>query len=63
MLERYGDDAMRAAIARAVASGTLTVAAVGRALSNLGAQRAQPRGQDLQLALPVVRAQAKDGAS
>ena len=63
LLEHYGDDAMRAAIARAVASGTLTVAAVGRALSNLGAQRAQPRGQDVQLALPVVRAQAKDGAS
>lgn len=64
LLEAHGDDAMRAAIARAVKSGKLTVAAVARALSTLSAQGAQPRGQDpRQLALPVGRAESKDGAS
>jgi transposase len=64
LLEKYGDDEMRAAIARAVRSGKLTVAAVERALSTPSAQRAQPRGEDArQLALPVTRAASKDGAS
>lgn len=63
LLEKYGDDEMRSAIARAVRSGKLTVAAVERALSTPSARRAQPRGEDArQLALPVTRA-SKDGAS
>ena len=64
LLEKYGDDEMRSAIARAVRSGKLTVAAVERALSTLSARRAQPRGEDApQLVLPVTRAASKDGAS
>jgi transposase len=64
LLEVHGDDAMRDAIARAVHSGKLTVAAVARALSNLSAQRAQPRGQDdSQLALTQVRAESKGRVS
>lgn len=64
LLETYGDDEMRSAIARAVRSGKLTVAAVERALSTPSARRAQPRGEDAcQLALPVTRAASKGGAS
>lgn len=64
LLEKYGDDEMRSAIARAVRSGKLTVAAVERALSTPSARRAQPRGEDARhLALPVTRAASKDGAS
>ncbi len=64
LLEAHGDDAMRAAIARAVKSGKLTVAGVTHALSTLSARRAQPRGQDArQLALPTARAESKGGAS
>jgi hypothetical protein len=55
---------MRDAIARAVRSGKLTVAAVERALSNSSARRAQPRGNDdKQLGLISVRAESKGGAS
>ncbi|MDB4937803.1 MAG: Mobile element protein [Labilithrix sp.] len=64
LLERHGDEAMRAAIARAVRSGELTVAAVERALSTPSARRAQPRGHDgRQLALPSSRAESKGGPS
>ncbi len=73
LLEGHGDDMMREAIGRAVRAATLTVAAVKRALSKMGARRrdgfrhrvvaAQPRGQDgRQLTLAVVRADAKRGA-
>jgi transposase len=63
LLEKHGDDAMRAAIARAVHSGKVTVAAVERAISNSSARRAQPRGDDArQLALPGGRAESKGGA-
>lgn len=64
LLVKYGDDEMRSAIARAVRSGKLTVAAVERAVSTTSARRAQPRGEDArQLALPATRAASKDGAS
>jgi hypothetical protein len=64
LLEKHGDDHMREAISRAVRSGKLTVAAVERALSNLSARRAQPRGDDgKQLGLSSVRAESKGGAS
>jgi len=74
LLERHGDDAMRAAIARSVQSGRLTVASVARALRGSSARRrdgerrragaAPPRGRgDAQLELALVRAARKDGAS
>jgi transposase len=74
LLEGHGDDTMREALGRAVRGGTLTVAGVKRALSTLGARRrdgsghrvvvAQPRGHRArQLALPLVRAESKRGAS
>lgn len=57
-------EAPGSAIARAVRSGKLTVAAVERALSTPSARRAQPHGDDARrLALPVTRAASKDGAS
>jgi transposase len=73
MLERHGDDSLRAAITRAVQSGRLTVAGVRRALplsarggdgdSHL-ARAAQPRGPDgPQLALGLDRAELKRGVS
>lgn len=63
LLEKHGDDALRAAITRAVQSSKLTVAAVERALSISSARGAQPPGQDAaQLALPDVRAESKGGA-
>jgi transposase len=63
LLEKHGDDAMREAIARAVHSGKLTVAAVEKALSTSSARRAQPRGDDAQqLALPSGRAESNGGA-
>jgi hypothetical protein len=52
LLERHGDDAMRDAIRRTVSAGKLTVMAVERAL----------RG-GRQLALPIVGATRKGGAS
>jgi transposase len=74
LLEGHGDDTMREALGRAVRAGTLTVAGVKRALSKLGARRhdgpghrvaaAPPRGHEArQLALPIVRADSKRGAS
>lgn len=63
LLEKHGDDALRAAITRAVQSSKLTVSAVERALAKSGARRAQPRDQDArQLALPAGRAESKGGA-
>jgi transposase len=64
LLERNGDEDMREAIRRAVRSGKLTVASVGRALERMSVRRAQPRGPEArQLALPIHRAEPKDGAS
>lgn len=74
LLERHGDDAMRAAIARAVKAGTLTVAGVRRALSRTSVRKrdgerrragaAQPRGpKRQQLELALHRAELKGGAS
>ncbi|MGH7435026.1 MAG: IS21 family transposase [Polyangiaceae bacterium] len=74
LLESHGDDALREAVGRAVRSGTLSVAAVQRALRTLGARRregsrpravaAQPRGPHAhQLALPLRGAESKRGAS
>lgn len=74
LLERHGDDAMREAIGRAARAGRMTVSAVTRALSTLGARRrdgerrragaAQPRGRNAQqMALPLPRAESKGGAS
>lgn len=74
LLEKHGDDAMRAAVARAVKAGKLTVGGVRRGLSGTGAVRrdgerrragaAQPRGrQRRQLDLPLHRAEPKGGAS
>lgn len=61
LLDKHGDDALRAAISRAVGAGKLTVGAVERALSS--ARRAQPRGEDgRQLPLPGGRAESKGGA-
>ncbi len=57
LLERHGDEAMRDAIRRAVKSGRLTVAGVERALTPARGRRTG------QLALPIVRAQLKGGAS
>ena len=73
LLEAHGDDAMRAAIERAVANGRLTVAGVRRHLPSKSARRrdgercragaAQPRGsQRTQLDLPLHRAEPKGGA-
>ena len=73
LLEQHGDDAMRAAIARAVELGNLSVAGVRRRLPTGARGRegarprvraAQPRGRDgSQLALPLGRAESKRGAS
>jgi transposase len=74
LLEECGDDAMREAIGRAVRAGKLSVSGVRYALSTMGARRrdgerhrtgvAQPRDRDArQLALPVRRAEPKDGGS
>jgi transposase len=74
LLEHHGDDTLRDAIGVAVRARTLTVSGVRRALSKSGARRrdgsghrvevAQPRGQHgSQLALPIVRAASKRGAS
>lgn len=73
MLERHGDDVMRIAIKRAVATGKLTVNAVERSLPKTSVRKregerpragvAQPRGQQTrQLALPLSRAESKGGA-
>jgi transposase len=61
LLEKHGDDAMRVAIARAVHSSKLTVAAVERALALASIGRgATTCGQDgPQLSLPDHRADAK----
>lgn len=70
LLEKHGDDAMRVAIARTIASGSLTVAAVRHSLSTTSARKhdgerrragaAQPRGrQRAQLDLPLHRAERK----
>jgi hypothetical protein len=74
LLDAHGDDAMREAVGRAVRAGTLSVAAVQRAIRTLGARRregsrpravaAQPRGPHThQLILPLRRAESKRGAS
>ena len=73
MLVEHGDDAMRAAVERAVADGELSVAGVRRRLSTKRARRhdgerrragaAQPRGRErAQLDLPLHRAETKGGA-
>jgi transposase len=63
LLERHGDDTLRAAIDHAVSGGQLTVTAVRRALPS-SARRAQPRGRDdTQLALGLGRAAPKGGVS
>ena len=62
LLVAHGDEAMRAAVTRAVQSARLTVAAVERSLSPSSARRAQPRGRDaLPLPLPNHRAESKGG--
>ena len=73
LLERHGDDAMRAAISHAVARHRLSVAAVRRRLQESvrgrdgeshHAAAAQPRGQEgSQLTLTSVRAESKRGDS
>ena len=73
LLERHGDDEMRAAIKRAVERGHMSVAGVRRRLPSSvrgpeGARprvrAAQPRGQERrQLTLPLGRAELKRGAS
>jgi hypothetical protein len=73
LLEKYGDDPMRAAVARAVASGKLTVASVRRNLPKTGAAKrdgerrragaVQPRGPEHQLELELRRAESKGGAA
>jgi transposase len=72
LLERHGDEALRAATGRAVERGTLSVAAVRRHLpsSAQGRDGASPRVQRVhtrgarpgQLALPLGRAERKRGA-
>jgi len=73
LLEKYGDDAMRSAVTRAVAGGKLSVASVRRNLPKAGAAKrdgerrragaVQPRGQTRQLELGLPRADAKGGAT
>lgn len=73
LLVQHGDDAMRTAITQAVERGRLDVIAVRRALPSSVrgrdgdrhlAREAQPRGDDrAQLALRLVRAESKRGAS
>lgn len=73
LLEEHGDDAMRAAIARAAGRGQLSVAGVRRRLPSGARGRegsgprvgaAQPRGRCAsQMALPLGRAESKRGAS
>lgn len=75
LLEKYGDDAMRIAITRAVTSSKLTVAGVRSALSKQIARRrddgrrqhaeaANTRGHDaVQMSLAIDRAESKRGAS
>lgn len=74
LLEQHGDEALRAAIERAVDAGKLTVAGVRRGLAGTRAVKrdgerrragaAQPRGrQDRQLELTLRRAEREGGAS
>lgn len=71
-LEEYGEDALREALARAVASSALSVTGVTRALLQMGARRVEatvPRPRAArsrarsarQLPLSLVRAQSKGG--
>jgi transposase len=73
LLERHGDDALRAAVQRAVARGHLSVAAVRRVLpkgarggagETRSVRAAQPRGNPpSQMPLPFRRAEPKRGIS
>jgi hypothetical protein len=73
LLEQHGDDALRAAITRAVGRGTLSVSGVRRSLSSSDrgsdgpshhSRAAQQRGEKrAQLTLDLGRAESKRGAS